>query len=205
MSLLPEDYILPEIFYTDERAKHYEQNTRIQKIQREMTLRALEILKIEPPAIFLDLGCGTGISMEVLRQAGFEGKGIDIADSMLNIARQKGFNVYKADFTIEIPFNSNFFDFIISISTLQWIFHGFKPKIILEKGNKTATEVYRVLKPGAHAIFQFYPKNNEQLELAGKIFKKAKFQVIKVIDNPKIPKRRKIFLLCFKEENKIKN
>ncbi|MFX1295302.1 MAG: class I SAM-dependent methyltransferase [Promethearchaeota archaeon] len=200
MALLPEDYVLPEVYYTEELAKQYEKNSRIQKIQREMTFRALEILEIQPPAQFLDLGCGTGISMQVVKEEGFAVKGIDIADSMLMIARQKGLNVYKADFTIKIPFESNFFDFIISISTLQWIFHGFKPEVIFEKVKKTATEIYRVLNPVGKAIFQFYPKNDKQLELAGRIFKKAKFRVLKIIDDANISKRRKIFLLCLKED-----
>ena len=197
MALLPEDYILPELYYTEERAKQYEQNSRIQKIQREMTQRALEILNITPPAIFLDVGCGTGISMQVLKEARFEGMGIDIAEPMLAIARQKGFNVVKADFTIQIPFDSNYFDLIISISTLQWIFHGFKPAAILEKGKTTVAEMSRVLKPQGVAIIQFYPQNEDQLTLAGKILKK-KFHVMKIIDDPNIPKRKKIFLLCSK-------
>ncbi|MDD1777762.1 MAG: class I SAM-dependent methyltransferase [Candidatus Helarchaeota archaeon] len=197
MALLPEDYILPEMYYTEERAKQYEQNSRIQKIQREMTQRALEILNKKPPALYLDVGCGTGISMQVLKEAGFEGIGIDIAEPMLAIARQKGLKVFKADFTIQIPFDSNYCDFIISISTLQWIFHGFKPAVIMEKGKTTVSEIYRVLKPQGTAIFQFYPKNEDQLTLAGKILKK-KFRVTKIIDDPNIPKRRKVFLLCVK-------
>lgn len=197
MALLPEDFILPEVYYTEERARLYEQNSRIQKIQREMTQRALEILKITPPALFLDIGCGTGISMQVLKETGFEVIGIDIAEPMLAIARQKGLKVFKADFTVQIPFDSNYFDFIISISTLQWIFQGFKPNIILEKGKTTVAEMFRVLKPQGVAIIQFYPKNEEQLVLAGKILRK-KFQVTKIIDDPDIPKRKKIFLLCSK-------
>jgi 18S rRNA (guanine1575-N7)-methyltransferase len=197
LALLPEDYILPELYYTEERAKQYDQNNRIQQVQREMTQRALELLRITSPALYLDIGCGTGISMQVLREAGFDGMGIDIAEPMLAIARQKGLKVLKADFTIQIPFDSDSFDFIISISTLQWIFQGFKPAVIMEKGRTTVTEMYRVLKSQGVAIIQFYPKNEAQLSLAGKILKK-KFRVTKIIDDPNIPKRKKIFLLCVK-------
>ena len=110
MALLPEDYVLPEIYYNEERARQYEKNTRIQKIQREMTSRALEILELKPPASILDLGCGTGISMQVLKEAGFTVKGVDIAKPMLAIALQKGLDVYEADFTVKIPFDSGNFD-----------------------------------------------------------------------------------------------
>ncbi len=196
--MLPEDSVLPEVYYTKERAQQYDQNSRIRQIQREMTLRVLEILEIKPPALILDLGCGTGLSMMVVREAGFEVRGIDIADPMLDMARAKGLDVLKADFTIEIPYESELFDVVISISTLQWIFHGFKPERIFERIKRTSEEVYRVLKTNMNAIFQFYPKNKEQLELAGKFFKKAGFKVLKIIDDPDIPKLRKIYLLCHK-------
>ncbi|MFX1298170.1 MAG: class I SAM-dependent methyltransferase, partial [Promethearchaeota archaeon] len=90
VALLPEDHVLPEIYYTKERAKQYEQNSRMQRIQREMTQRALEILDVKPPALFLDVGCGTGISMQVAKEEGFEIIGVDIAEPMLTIAQQKG-------------------------------------------------------------------------------------------------------------------
>ena len=198
MALLPEDYVLPEVYYTEERARQYDQNSRIRKIQREMTLRAIEILEAEAPANFLDLGCGTGHSMQALIGKNFQVKGVDIAEPMLSLAKRKSLEVFKADFTSKIPFNSGLFDYVISISTLQWVFHGFKPDIILEKGKRTAAEIKRVLKPKGRAIIQFYPKNMEQLDLAGKIFRKVKFRVTKIIDDPNIPKLRKIFLLCSK-------
>ena len=98
----------------------------------------------------------------------------------------------------EIPFDSSVFDAVISISTLQWIFHGFKPERILERIRATTLEIYRVVKEEGKAVFQFYPKGPLQLDLAGRSFLKAGFQVTKVIDDPKIPKLRKIFLLCSK-------
>jgi hypothetical protein len=72
VALLPEDYVLPEVYYTEERAKQYDQNSRIRQIQQEMTLRALEILDLHPPAVLLDLGCGTGLSMQIVKEKGFE-------------------------------------------------------------------------------------------------------------------------------------
>jgi 18S rRNA (guanine1575-N7)-methyltransferase len=198
LALLPEDFIVPEIYYTEDRAKQYEKNSRIQKIQKEMTYRALELIKISPPALILDIGCGTGISMQVLKTEGYEVKGVDIAEPMLMIARAKGLDVLRADFTVEIPFEPGFFDCIISISTLQWIFHGFKPSEIYEKIRRTTKEIKRVLKADGKAIFQFYPKNDKQLDLAGRIFKNEDFKVVKIIDNPNIPKRRKVYLLCRK-------
>lgn len=50
-----------------------------------MTYRALELLNLPPeePAFLLDIGCGSGLSGEILDQEGYAWVGVDIAPSML--------------------------------------------------------------------------------------------------------------------------
>ena len=50
-----------------------------------MTYRALELLNLPPdkPAFLLDIGCGSGLSGEILDQEGYLWAGVDIAPSML--------------------------------------------------------------------------------------------------------------------------
>jgi len=50
-----------------------------------MTYRALELLNLPPdkPAFLLDIGCGSGLSGEILDQEGYVWAGVDIAPSML--------------------------------------------------------------------------------------------------------------------------
>ena len=60
-------------------------STRIQQIQADMTYRALELLNMPPgqPAFLLDIGCGSGLSGEILDDEGYIWAGVDIAPSML--------------------------------------------------------------------------------------------------------------------------
>jgi 18S rRNA (guanine1575-N7)-methyltransferase len=60
-------------------------STRIQEIQAQMTYRALELLNLpeEEPAFLLDIGCGSGLSGEILDERGYMWAGVDIAPSML--------------------------------------------------------------------------------------------------------------------------
>lgn len=53
-----------------------------------MTYRALELLNLPPdePAFLLDIGCGSGLSGEILTEEGFIWAGVDIAPSMLGNA-----------------------------------------------------------------------------------------------------------------------
>lgn len=50
-----------------------------------MTYRALELLNLPPdePSFLLDIGCGSGLSGEILDEAGYLWAGVDIAPSML--------------------------------------------------------------------------------------------------------------------------
>ena len=63
-------------------------STRVQQIQADMTYRALELLNLPPdePAFLLDIGCGSGLSGEILDEEGYNWVGVDIAPSMLGVS-----------------------------------------------------------------------------------------------------------------------
>lgn len=55
------------------------------EIQSVMARRALELLSLNAgePSHILDIGCGSGLSGEVLSEAGYSWTGVDIAPAML--------------------------------------------------------------------------------------------------------------------------
>lgn len=82
-----------------------------------MTERALELLslpawKTEAGALLLDIGCGSGLSGEVLTDAGHTWIGYDIAPSMLEVAleREAEGDLLLADAGHGCPFRAGSFD-----------------------------------------------------------------------------------------------
>lgn len=120
----PEDLAPPEIFYNDTEANKYTGSTRVQHIQAKMTLRALELLNLQPCSFVLDIGCGSGLSGEILTQEGDHvWCGLDISPSMLatGLDRELEGDLMLQDMGTGVPFRAGSFDAAISISAIQWL------------------------------------------------------------------------------------
>lgn len=67
-----------------------------------MTYRALELLNLplDEPAFLLDIGCGSGLSGEILDEEGYIWAGVDIAPSMLGTCLSGG----QSDCTLNFSF-----------------------------------------------------------------------------------------------------
>ncbi|KAI3387321.1 hypothetical protein SNEBB_002335 [Seison nebaliae] len=85
----PESQGPPQYFYNDEEAAKYTKNSRIRTIQKKLSERALELLNLEECSLILDVGCGSGLSGEVVAKAGHYWVGVDISESMLNVFHNK--------------------------------------------------------------------------------------------------------------------
>ena len=59
----------------------------MREIQATMSIRALELLNLpaDEPAFLLDLGCGSGLSGQILTEAGHTWVGLDISTHMLGM------------------------------------------------------------------------------------------------------------------------
>eukprot|EP01042_Synura_sphagnicola_P009973 gene9973-12805_t len=76
----PETTAPPELFYNEPEARKYDSSSRMIKIQEEITTRAMEMLGLpNRPCYILDIGCGSGLSGQVLEEAGHYWVGCDIS------------------------------------------------------------------------------------------------------------------------------
>jgi 18S rRNA (guanine1575-N7)-methyltransferase len=195
----PEHVAPAYIFYGDDEAKKYTMNTRIMNIQTDMTERALQILAIPEgkKSLILDIGCGSGISGQVLEEHGHDWVGVDIAPSMLDIAAEREVNgdLIKWDMGHGLPFKPGSFDAAVSISAIQWLCCAENNKQNPYKRMKRFfQDLYSVLVKGGRCAFQFYPETPEQIENLTNAAMKNGFTGGLIVDYPNSKKAKKYFL-----------
>jgi 18S rRNA (guanine1575-N7)-methyltransferase len=212
MSRRPELMSPPEMFYDATEAKKYTQGSRMIEIQSRLTQRAVALLNLPgtvqakdgsttvPPCCILDIGCGSGLSGEVLEEAGHTWVGMDISPDMLNVAVNRGAtatcgDACHGDMGQGFPFRPGMFDGAISISALQWLFYPAKKCHNPHKRLMCFFQsLYAVLHRGSRAVLQFYPESPIQMEMAVRCATQCGFTGGLVVDYPNSTKAKKHYL-----------
>ncbi|KAI5169356.1 18S rRNA (guanine1575-N7)-methyltransferase [Pancytospora epiphaga] len=174
-----------ELYYDKKESESYTRNTRNSKIQREMTQRAIELLRIDNPPItpILDLGCGSGLSGQVLSEKGYMWVGTDISPEMLNIAQKTtgASELLLHDLGTALPFRKGCFDYAISISAVQWLFQSYKSSHHpIQRIKVFFRSLYDTV--GICAVIQFYCGKKE-IEILKKEALNAGFKGGLTVDN----------------------
>lgn len=198
----PEHQAPPEVFYNEDEARKYTSNSRMIEIQVQLSQRSVELLNLpeDKPCFLLDIGCGSGLSGEVLTDEGHHWVGLDISQAMLDVAieREVEGDLFHHDAGQGLYFKPGTFDGCVSISALQWLCNadkkGHNP---VKRLYKFFSSLYSCLSRGSRAVFQFYPENPQQVELITMQAMKAGFTGGLVVDYPNSTRAKKIFLCLF--------
>ena len=95
--------------------------------------------KIQNPKI-LDVGCGTGANLEMLRKFG-EAEGVDVSDEALEFCKAKGLKVHKG-LAESLPFEDASFDLVTALDVVEH----------LDNDSEGLREMRRVLKKDGRAL-----------------------------------------------------
>lgn len=223
----PEHQAPPEIFYNDTEAAKYTTSSRIQSVQAEMAERCLELLNlptittstrvsddssssamseddvieervVPKPSFLLDIGCGSGLSGDLITDEGHHWVGVDISGSMLEIAldRQVEGDLCLHDIGQGFGFRAGSFDGAISVSVIQWLCNADKSTNSPPKRLKVFFEtLFASLVRGARAVFQFYPESDDQVRFIMSYANRAGFTGGLVVDYPNSQKAKKFYLV----------
>ena len=192
-----------DVHYDDVEARKYTTSSRIQNIQASMTQRALELLDLPGPSLILDIGCGSGLSGEILSATPpDEGGphawiGMDVSASMLDVALQRDVegDLLLADIGQGVPFRPGTFDAAVSISAIQWLCNAESSETApAQRLARFFGGLYSSLKRGGRAVCQFYPKNDEQRRMITAAAVKAGFGAGLLEDDPET-KNVKVYLV----------
>ena len=93
----------------------------------------------------LDLGCGTGRLRSLFTDKNIDYTGVDFAENLIQIAKEKYGDYFKTADILSLPFSSQYFDSVWSIAVLHHI-----PTDKLRK--QVLGEIKRVLKPNGRVI-----------------------------------------------------
>ena len=108
------------------------------KVKREKCI--IDHIKLAPDSRILVLGSFEKTANEILKSSNVQK--IYLVDIEKRVNESTQFVVKQADLNVEIPFEDNYFDFIVADQLIE---HLSKPDVFLE-------EIYRTLKPGGKAI-----------------------------------------------------
>lgn len=178
-------------------------STRNQEIQADMTIRAIELMALpehRKPGLVLDIGCGSGLSGEILTEMGYEWIGFDISPSMLSVGLERDVegDMILSDAGHGCMFRPGSFDGAISISVLQWLCNA--DTSYNSPAGRLSTffsSLYACLTRGARCVFQFYPESDDQVTFIMTQATKAGFGGGLVVDYPNSVKAKKIYLVLW--------
>jgi 18S rRNA (guanine1575-N7)-methyltransferase len=162
-----------------------------------MTHRAIELLGLTEPSFILDIGCGSGLSGEILSEDDHTWIGLDISPSMLDIALQREVegDLFLSDMGQGLPFRAGTFDAAISISAIQWLCNADTSSVSPEgRLRRFFDTLYASLRRGGRAVCQFYPKNDQQRSMISSAAIRAGFGV-GILEDDGGTKNAKLYLV----------
>jgi len=126
-------------------------NLRVRKFYHCLFGQYLSEVLLKARGRVLDIGCGSGSTMEELRRLGCKVCGIEPNPKAAQACIEKGLDV-ACGVLDSLDYTDNFFDTVMMMNVVE---HLPSPKRTLEK-------VYRILKPGGH-VYIYCPNANSYM------------------------------------------
>ena len=172
------------------------ENQKWQKKEQGINFRLKAALAMIEKGSVLDLGCGDGVFLELLKNKGIEGRGLDISEVAIARAKSKGLSAEQFDFGSQrLPFADNDFSLVVLLDVLE---HLYQPPNILQEARRVAKEVvvavpnFNSLPARLQTLLGRVPENNLakkghiywfNLDVLQKMLKETGWQIMETKNN----------------------
>jgi len=128
--------------------------------------------------IVLDLGCGNGRSLEILKEKKIDYFGLDVSKKLIEIAKKKyPQNRFEVGDILKLPYPDNFFDKVLAIRIL----HHIPSK---EFQLQALQEIKRILKPGGLLILTVWNAWGSKYKI--NLLRMMKYAILRIIGRSKL-------------------
>lgn len=181
--------------------KNFENNRWLNEDQKIQFRHRATFSMIDSGTV-LDLGCGDGLLLSLLKDKGVKGKGLDISENGIEKAKTKGLDVSIYDFSNRLPFDDNTFDTVIMLDLLE---HLYNPEFLLSEARRVSKKNIIVGVPNFNSLpariqmlLGKIPENNQpkkghifwfNYNIIRAIFARVNLKIIKIDSNTLFEKR----------------
>lgn len=124
------------------------ENERWRKKNQQIVFRHREALKMIGSGKVLDVGCGDGLFLEMLKNNALEG--VDISIEGIKKCTEKGIKTCLCDFSKDrLPFFDNEFDYVVMLDILE---HLYSPADLLKEAKRVSKKNIIISVPNFNSL-----------------------------------------------------
>lgn len=115
------------------------ENKRWRESPQKIVFRHKAALEFISGGKVLDLGCGDGLFMSMLKEKGVDCVGVDISPQAVNSCLEKGLNARLCNIeSDDLPFDDDEFDVVVLLDNLE---HLFYPDALIKKAKRVGRQI----------------------------------------------------------------
>jgi methionine biosynthesis protein MetW len=106
------------------------ENARWQSSDQKVQFRHHASLNLISEGTVLDVGCGDGLFLNMLKEKGIDARGVDFSGEAIQKCATKGVQASKHDLSEPLPFPDGTFDWVVALDVLE---HQYDPLSLLKE------------------------------------------------------------------------
>jgi len=141
------------------------ENVRWKEKPQKREFRHIAAAELIAEGMVLDVGCGDGLLLSILKESSIEAEGIDISEVAVAACISKGLKAVQGDFTVgSLPFADHSFTTTVALDVLE---HVYDPGALLAEMERVASKEIIIGVPNfsslparLQVLFGKVPENN---------------------------------------------